>query len=60
MKPLSAVKGFIGMTIAVPLAGMAMGAVGSAASIPSGIGSATQTLIGGGLLGHASKLFNFK
>jgi len=51
MKP---VKGFIGITVGAILGGHAMGAVGGVAAIPRGIGSATQSLIGVGIVGHAA------
>ena len=57
---LNRIKGFIGLTIAAPLAGAAATAVGGAAAIPRGIGSATQSLIGVGLLSQGAKLIKWK
>ena len=57
---MSIIKGMMGMVVAVPLAGAAMGGVGSAfTGSLAGIGGATQVAIGGGLLGHASKMFKW-
>lgn len=51
------------LTIATPLAGAAITTVGGIGALSSGIRGATQTAIGGGLLGHAAgmskKLFKF-
>ncbi len=53
-------KSAIGLVVAVPLAGAAIGAVGSnLTGRLAGIGGATQVAIGGGLLGHAANLFKF-
>jgi len=46
--------GLIGLTIATPLAGATLGMIGSASM--SGLGSATQTLVSAGFMGHAAKL----
>ena len=54
------IKGFIGLTIAAPLAGAAIGAVGNVAGLTSGIAGATQSFIGIGLAGHAAGLLGFK
>ena len=54
------IKGFMGLAVGVPLAGAAMGAVGThMVGAARGIGQATQSMIGIGLLGHASKLFKW-
>lgn len=47
------IKGLLTVTIG----SIAMGAVGGASSLGTGISSATQTLIGGGMLGSMKKIF---
>lgn len=59
-KNLDMIKGFIGITIAAPLAGAAVGTIGGISALGSGIRSATQVAIGGGLLSHSAKLFKWK
>lgn len=50
-------KGFVGLTVAAPLAGAAISGIGGALTGSlAGIGSATQSLVGVGLLGKAAKL----
>lgn len=51
----------VGLTAVIPLAGVAMQQAGSVgvASV-KGIMGATQSLIGVGILSHASKLFKWK
>jgi len=58
MKAPGLIRGLIGMTIAVPLAGAAINAVGSIGSgMSSGVKGTTQSMIGVGLLSHGTKLF---
>ena len=56
-------KNMFVLTIATPLAGAAMGAVGGISALSHGMRGATQVAIGGGLLGHAAgmskKMFKF-
>lgn len=54
---MSLIKSFLGITVAVPLAGDVINRIGSVAAIPSGIGKVTQIGIGVGLLGHGTRLF---
>jgi len=52
------IKDMFGMMVLVPMAGAAIHSVGThMVGSLKGIGSATQTLIAGGVLGKASKLF---
>ncbi len=58
------IKGMIGLVVATPLAGTAIGGIGSnLTGALSGIGGATQSMVGVGLLGHAAgmskSLFKF-
>jgi len=58
---LQQIKGFMGLTVGSIFAGEAMSNIGSAfTGSMRGIGNATQSLIGVGLLGHASSLFKWK
>ena len=53
-------KGMIGLTVATPLAGTTIGQIGSNLTGKlSGIGSATQSMVGVGLLGKAAKMFKW-
>jgi hypothetical protein len=55
-KVLQPIKSFIGLAIAAPIAGATLGALGSlGSSIPRGISSATQSLVGLGLVGKAAE-----
>ncbi len=54
------IRGMIGLIAAVPLAGAAIGGIGThMTGSLAGIGGATQTMVGVGLLSHASKLFKW-
>lgn len=60
----SVLKGFIGLVVAAPLAGAAIAGIGGALTGGlAGIGGATQSLVGIGLLGKAAEttkgLFKF-
>lgn len=59
-KNLDTVKGFIGLTVLTPIAGMAMGAVGNLGVMSAGMRGATQSLIGIGVVGHAAGMLGFK
>jgi len=49
------IKGMIGMVVAVPLAGAAIGGIGSTMTgALAGIGGATQSMVGVGLFSHAA------
>ena len=51
------IKGMIGLGVAAPLAGAAIGGIGSAMTGSlAGIGGATQSLVGVGLFSHAASL----
>lgn len=51
------IKGMIGLVVATPIAGAAIGGIGGALTGGlAAIGGATQSLVGVGLLGQASKL----
>lgn len=56
------IKGFIGVTVGAIMGGETMQQVGGA--MTGGIGSATQSMVGIGVLGHAAslskKLFKWK
>ena len=55
MVKMNLIKGMIGLVVAVPLAGAAIGGIGSSMTgALSGIGGATQSMVGVGLLGHAA------
>lgn len=58
-KNMDFLKDMFVLTVATPLAGAAIGTVGGISGLSSGVKSATQTAIGGGLLSHASKMFKF-
>ncbi len=52
---MSLIKGMIGLVAAVPLAGAAIGGIGSSMTGSlAGIGGATQSMVGVGLFGHAA------
>ena len=60
MVKMSIIKGMIGLVVAVPLAGAAIGGIGSSMiGSLAGIGGATQSMVGVGLLSHASKMFKW-
>ena len=49
------IKGMMGLVVAVPLAGAAIGGIGSSmVGSLAGIGGATQSMVGVGLLSHAA------
>ncbi len=48
--------GLIGLVIATPIAGVVIETIGATAAIPVGIGRATQSLVGLGLVGKAASL----
>jgi len=51
------IKGMIGLVVATPLAGVAIGQIGSTMTGSlAGIGGATQSMVGVGLFGHAASL----
>ncbi len=51
------IKGMIGLVVAVPLAGAAIGGIGSTMTGSlAGIGGATQSMVGVGLFSHAASL----
>jgi len=51
------IKGMIGLVVAVPLAGAAIGGIGSnLTGSLAGIGGATQSMVGVGLFGKAAGL----
>ena len=54
------IKGMIGIIAATPLAGAALSGIGTTFGAigggVAGIGTATQSLVGAGFLGHAVKL----
>lgn len=54
---LDLIKNMVVLTIAAPLAGAAIGAVGGIGALSHGVRGATQVAIGGGLISHASKMF---
>ena len=54
------IKGMIGLVAAIPLAGAAIGGIGSTMTGSlAGIGGATQSMVGVGLLGKAASLFKW-
>lgn len=54
-------KNMFGLMVAVPLGGAVIGMVGSnLTGSLKGIGSATQSMVGVGILSHATKLFRWK
>ena len=57
MVKMGLIKGMIGLIAAVPLAGAAIGAIGSnLTGSLVGIGGATQSMVGVGLFGHAASM----
>ena len=57
MIKMGIIKGMIGLVVAAPLAGAAIGGIGSSMTgALSGIGGATQTMVGVGLFGKAAEL----
>ena len=55
MVRMGIIKGMIGLVVAVPLAGAAIGGIGSTMTgTLSGIGGATQSMVGVGLFSHAA------
>lgn len=48
------IGGMVQLMVGIPLIGTAMGQVGT--HMPGGIGAATQSMMGVGLLGHAASL----
>lgn len=50
------IKGMIGLVAAIPLGTHVMGAIGSTAAMAGGIGKATQSFVGLGIMGHAAKI----
>ena len=51
------IKGMIGLVVAVPLAGAAIGGLGAnLTGSLAGIGGATQSMVGVGLFSHAASL----
>jgi len=60
-KVLEPIKGFIGLMVAAPIAGAAIGAVGNIGTgMSSGMKGATQSMIGLGLFSNAASLFKIK
>ncbi len=54
-------KNMFGLLVAVPIGGAAIGAIGSNLTGGlAGIGGATQSLVGVGILGKATNLFKLK
>ena len=61
---MSIIKGMMGLVVAAPLAGAAIGGIGSSMTGSlAGIGGATQSMVGVGLFSHAAgmskKLFKW-
>ena len=57
MVKVGLIKGMIGLVVAVPLAGAAIGGIGSSmVGGLAGIGGAAQSMVGVGLFSHAAKL----
>ena len=58
------VKGFLGTLVGVIVGGQIIKTIGSTSSIPSGLRSTTQSLVGIGILGNTKKssknIFKFK
>lgn len=52
-------KNSIGLLVAVPIVGAALGMIGGAGMV-GGTGAATQTIVSGGFLSHTAKMFKFK
>jgi len=52
-------KKSVGLIVAVPLVGAALGMIGNAGMI-GGTGRATQVAVSGGFLSHVSKMFKWK
>lgn len=50
------IKGMIGLMVAIPLGTHVMGAIGSTAAMAGGVGKATQSFVGLGLMGKAASL----
>lgn len=52
---MNIIKGMMGLVVAVPLAGAAIGGIGSSmVGGLAGIGGATQSMVGVGLFSHAA------
>jgi len=61
MNNLDRVKGFMGLTVGAILGGEAIKAVGNVGSgMSSGMKSATQSMIGVGILGTGGKIWKWK
>jgi len=57
MVKMSIIKGMMGLVVAVPLGGAAIGAIGSnLTGSLAGIGGATQSMVGVGIFGKAAEL----
>ena len=54
-KVIEPIKGFMGVLVGATIGGAAMQQVGNS-GMPSGIRSATQSLIGVGIMGHAASV----
>lgn len=54
------IKGMIGMMVTTPLAISAMGTLGGLTGSLKGIGSATSSVVGVGLLSQSAKLIKWK
>lgn len=50
------IKGMIGLMAAIPLGTHTMNLIGSTAAMAGGVGKATQTFIGVGIMGTAAKI----